>query len=239
MKLMIRLLSTDFLKIRRKGIWFLIFLAPIGLAAMQGLNFGLRYDYLYQRYQDDLWGALLNNISMFVPMALFLGCTLISSMVANIEHQMSSWKQVLALPISRTSVYLSKLILCILLISVSCILLPICTLLLGLILGFGTQVPIRELALIGFVPYLAAWPLLSLQLWLSLTIRNQSLPVTIGISLGILAPFTSILSEWFPLNWPTLAAQNVYPLLFMGCGVALALMILLVSLIHFNRKDVD
>lgn len=70
--MMWRALSADWLKIRGKGIWFLVFLGPIGLVAMQGLNFGLRYDYLRQQYSADLWGGLLDNVSGLCPQ-LFSG----------------------------------------------------------------------------------------------------------------------------------------------------------------------
>ena len=57
-----RALSSDWLKIRGKGIWFLVFLAPIGLTLMQALNFGLRLDYLKGIYGDNLWNGLLENV---------------------------------------------------------------------------------------------------------------------------------------------------------------------------------
>ncbi|GIP60892.1 ABC transporter permease [Paenibacillus woosongensis] len=237
--MLLRSLHADFLKIRRKGIWFLVFLAPIGLVTMQGLNFGLRFDYILRRYGDDLWGGLIENIEFFVPMALFLGCTLISSLVANIEHQMSSWKQLLALPVSRSSVFLAKFTLCVIVLSISCLLLPVFTAGLGLLLGFQTPLPIRELLTMGFYPYLAAWPLLALQLWLSLTFRNQALPVSIGIAAAILSPFTLDLSVWLPLNWATLAISDNSPLAYLLGGVSLGLFMLMISLLHFNRKDVD
>ncbi|AZK48847.1 ABC transporter permease [Paenibacillus lentus] len=237
--MLLRSLHADFLKIHRKGIWFLIFLAPIGLVTMQGLNFGLRSDYLFNRYKDNLWGGLIYNIELFVPMALFLGCTLISSLVANVEHQMSSWKQLLALPISRSAVFLSKFTLCVLLLTASCLLLPLCTAGLGFILGFGPALPVQELLSMGFYPYLAAWPLLALQLWLSLTLRNQALPVSTGVAAAIISPFTVDLSAWLPLNWPTLALGGDNPLPFIIGGTVLGLFIMLISLLHFNRKDVD
>lgn len=237
--MLLRSLHADFLKIRRKGIWFLVFLAPIGLVTMQGLNFGLRFDYILRRYGDDLWGGLIENIEFFVPMALFLGCTLISSLVANIEHQMSSWKQLLALPVSRSSVFLAKFTMCVIVLSISCLLLPVFTAGLGLLLGFQTPLPIRELLTMGFYPYLAAWPLLALQLWLSLTFRNQALPVSIGIAAAILSPFTLDLSVWLPLNWATLAISDNSPLAYLLGGVSLGLFMLMISLLHFNRKDVD
>lgn len=238
--MMFRSLSADFLKIRRKGIWFLIFLAPIGLIAMQALNYGLRFDYLMKQNAKDPWGGLIENIIVFVPIALYLGCTLVSSLVANVEHQLSSWKQLLALPISRTAVFSAKFLLCFLLLCVSCILLPIGTIILGLCLGFGAaDIPFEQMATMGFYPLLGALPLLALQLWLSLTFRNQSLPVSLGVTVSIVSPFTMNMSEWFPLNWPVFGFLGPHQIWFIAAGAATGLAILLVGLIHFNRKDVD
>ncbi|MGG6313342.1 ABC transporter permease [Paenibacillus macerans] len=238
--MMLRSLSADFLKIRRKGIWFLVFLAPIGLIAMQALNYGLRFDYMLKQHADDPWGGLLQNISFFVPIALYLGCTLVSSLVANVEHQLSSWKQLLALPISRTAVFSAKFLLCFLLLSASCILLPAAAVILGLFFGFEAgAIPYADLARMGFYPFFAALPLLALQLWLSLTYRNQSLPVSLGVTISILSPFTLNLSEWFPLNWPVFGFGGPHREWFVAAGLVVGAVILLAGLIHFNRKDVD
>ncbi|WP_435923368.1 ABC transporter permease [Paenibacillus sp. DYY-L-2] len=238
--MMLRALSSDFLKIRRKGIWFLIFLAPIGLVAMQALNFGLRFDYLGKRYADNLWGGLIENVVSFVPIALYLGMTLVSSLVAGVEHQMSSWKQLLALPISRISVFSAKFTLCFLLIAVSCVLLPMGTIVLGLSLGFeASDIPYWDIVRMGFFPYLAALPLLALQLWLSLSFRNQGLPVSLGVGIALVSPFGFQLSEWFPLNWPAFGYSGPHAEWFIGAGVICGAVIMLMGMIHFNRKDVD
>ncbi|WP_068784463.1 ABC transporter permease [Paenibacillus phocaensis] len=238
--MMLRSLSSDFLKIRRKGIWFLVFLAPLGLVAMQALNYGLRFDWMMKRYADDPWGGLLQNISLFVPIALYLGCTLISSLVANVEHQLSSWKQLLALPISRTAVFKAKFLLCFLLLCVSCVLLSIAAVILGVSLGFKTaSLPYPDLVRLGLYPLFAALPLLALQLWLSLTYRNQSLPVSLGVTVSIISPFTLNLSEWFPLNWPVFGFEGPHHEGFVAAGLAVGTVILLIGLVHFNRKDVD
>lgn len=237
--MMIRSLSADFLKIRRKGIWFLVFLAPLGLVAMQALNFGLRLDYMKKLYADDLWGGLIDNISSFVPIALYLGCTLIASLVANVEHQMSSWKQLLALPISRSVVFSAKFTLCFILLSVSCVLLSLATVILGLVFGFGSSLPLTDTIKLGFFPYFAALPILALQLWLSLSFRNQALPVSLGVTVALVSPFAGYLSEWFPLNWPVLGYTSPDKAWFISAGLCLGFIIMLIGLVHFNRKDVD
>lgn len=70
--MMFRALSADWLKIRGRSIWFLAALGPIGLAAMQGLNFGLRYDYLMKSYAADPWGGLLENVLFLYRLPSFL-----------------------------------------------------------------------------------------------------------------------------------------------------------------------
>lgn len=234
-----RALSADWLKIRGKGLWFLVFLGPFGLIAMQGVNFALRYDYLKDQYRADLWGGLLRNISDFVPVALYLGGTLVCSLIANVEHQTSAWKQLLALPVSRTAVFMAKLLLCLLLLTVSCLLLSAGTLLLGQLLGFGIQpVPYADVLRIGFASYAAAMPVIALQLWLSLSSRNQTLPVALGMTLSLLSLFSMFVSEWVPLSWPFMAWNAQRPWLFSGAGLLLGLLVLLPGALHFARKDV-
>jgi len=238
--MILRALSADWLKIRGKGLWFLVFLGPLGLVAMQALNFGLRYDYMKQQYSPNLWGALLDNISFFVPLALYLGSTLVCSLIANIEHQTSSWKQLLALPISRFSVFMAKLILILLFLTLSCVLLSAGITVLGLLLGFGTEtIPYWDIARIGFLSYGAVLPVLSLQLWLSLTFSNQAVPVSIGVIISLGSLFSIYLSEWVPLVWPYLAWSSPQHVLYAGTGILLGMLLLLPGALHFARKDVN
>lgn len=237
--MMLRSLSADFLKIRGKGIWLLIILAPLGVVAIEALNFGLRFDYLGKRYADDLWGGLIGETAMFVPISLYLGCTLVSSLIANVEHQLNSWKQLLALPISRTAVFAGKFTLSVLLLFVSCIVLSIGTIILGMSLGFDAQLPWKDLLTMGFFPFLATMPVLSLQLWLSLTFQNQTLPVSLGVLISLMSPFLMQFSEWFPLNWPIMALRSEHQLWFIGTGIGAGMIIMLIGLVHFNKKDVD
>lgn len=234
-----RVFSADWLKIRGKGLWFLVFLAPAGLLAMQGLNFGLRLDYLKEQYRADLWGGLLDNLSEFVPVALYLGAALLSSLMANVEHQTSVWKQLLALPVSRTAVFLSKLLLLLLLLACSCLLLSGGTALLGLLLGFGEQpVPYGKLLQLSFAAYAAVLPVVALQLWLSLANRNQTLPVGLGLTLSITSLFSLYMPKWVPLIWPYLAWSGAKPWLYSAAGLLLGLLVLLPGALHFARKDV-
>ena len=48
-----QLIKSDFLKLKRKGFWFLAFLGPFGVVALQVVNYSLRKDYLLTLSEDD------------------------------------------------------------------------------------------------------------------------------------------------------------------------------------------
>ncbi|MEC0240992.1 ABC transporter permease [Paenibacillus dokdonensis] len=235
-----RALSADLLKIRKRGIWFLVILGSLGLIAMQALNFGLRYDYLVGNiYKGDEWGGLVGEIFSFVPIALVLGATLIASQIANVEHLNNSWKQLLALPISRTAVFTSKYLVGVIALTAACVLLFAGTIGLGLALGFSTEhIPYLKILKLSFLPFLGALPMLALQLYLSLTFKNQALPIMIGITAAIATMFSANYPDLLPLAWPFLA-YYAKPAMPVAAGIILFIVIYLFGTGHFVRKDVD
>ncbi|MEC0368356.1 ABC transporter permease [Paenibacillus chibensis] len=238
--MILRALSADLLKIRRKGVWFLVLLGSLGLVVLQALNFGLRYDYLVGKlYKEDAWGGLAGEIFDLVPIVLVLGATLIASQIANVEHLNNSWKQLLALPISRAAVFTSKYLVGVIALTVACVLLFAGTIGLGLILGFSAgDIPYLKLLKLSFLPFLGALPMLALQLYLSLTFKNQALPIMIGITAAIATMFAANYPEILPLAWPFLA-YYAKPAMPVASGIILFILIYLFGTGHFVRKDVD
>lgn len=53
---MIRFLLIDTLKMKKKWVWFLVFLGPAGVVGLEAFNFLLRYEWLTKQYQDT-YGA--------------------------------------------------------------------------------------------------------------------------------------------------------------------------------------
>ncbi|WP_053372974.1 ABC transporter permease [Paenibacillus sp. FJAT-27812] len=238
--MMAKALSSDFLKIRGKGLWLLIFIGPIGLIAMQALNFGLRYDYLTQQYAGRLWEMLLENFLMFVPISLFLGVTLVTSLLANVEHSTNAWKHLLALPVSRTAVFCSKFALSIILLTLSCVILAVGVAVLGLTLRFELgDMPVLGILRLSFLPFFASIPALALFLWLCMTIKNQAVPITLGVMIAVSSVFTFQLPEWFPINWPMYGYLGPHQEFFVGAGLLTGVIIWGIGNIHFNKKDVD
>lgn len=236
---MARIMASEFLKIKRKMILFLVFLGPIGVIGLEAVNFGLRYEWLTGVYKDDLWGGLIGEVSMLSIPTILIGLTILTSMIANIEHQTNTWKQLLALPISKSRVFTGKVLLAVLLLLVACSLLAGGTIILGLLLKFGSDIPLIHLIKICFFPCLASMPFIALQIWLAITIKNQALPLTIGIVGAIVSMYGMNFPDWFPWKWPLLMNEWGKPIYSVLAGLGLGILIYLISLVEFHRKDVQ
>ncbi|MTD38706.1 permease [Erwinia sp. CPCC 100877] len=230
------LITTDFLKIKNKGLWLLVLLGPVGIVGLQVLNYALRKDYLFQ-LTDDHWKQYLEALSGFTPLTLVLGIVILTSLIATIEDETNAWKQLLGFPVSKASVYFSKYLVLLVLLVISSLLLLILTYLHGISLGLGSLVPHQSMLINSLFPLLASLPILSLQFWLALVCKNQSIPITVGVA-GVLLTYSAhALPNWLFWKWPTLRAWD-QPYLNLCSGVLIGLVMLILGAIDFIRRDV-
>jgi len=232
-----QLLSAEWLKIKRKGLWFLALLGPVGVVALQMVNYGVRKDYLLSQSDDD-WSYYLSNVAGFTPLALVLGLVILTSFMASIENETNAWKQWIALPISKMSVYVSKFVIVAILLFVSSCILAILTLLYGKTLGLGENIPWLQLLSNSFYPYLACLALVGLHLWFAVIIPNQGVTISIGIMGVIICMMSYYLPDWVIWKWPTLINDWNNPLINVVIGVGTAIILLVIGMWDFNRRDV-
>lgn len=235
---MMRLMASEFLKIKRKMILFLVFLGPIGVIGLEAVNFGLRYEWLTGVYKDDLWGGLIGEVTMLSVPTILIGLTILTSMIANIEHQTNAWKQLLALPISKAKLFTGKLFLTVVLLFVSCFLLAGGTVILGLLLKFGAEIPLLYLLKMCFFPFLASMPFIALQIWLAIIMKNQAIPLTVGIMGAIVSMYAMNFPDWVPWKWPLLMNEWEKPIYSVVAGLGIGFIIYCLSIVDFSRKDV-
>lgn len=232
-----KLLRADFLKIKRKGLWFLSFLGPFGVIALQMVNYGVRKDYLLNQSDDD-WGYFIEYVHSFTPLALVLGIAILTSFMASIENETNAWKQLISLPVSKMSVYLSKFMVLGSLLFVSSLLLGVFSLGYGILLNLGHQIPYLELLKYSFYPYLAALPILALQLWIASVSQNQGIPITTGV-LGVIFAYSAfILPDWMIWKWPSLMNEWDEPLINVMLGIGVGILLYIVGMLDFTRRDV-
>ena len=231
------LLSADFLKIKRKGFWLLTFLGPFGVVALQVVNYGYRKDYLLQQSDND-WKYYLLNVSSFIPLALVLGIAILTSFVASVENETNAWKQLISLPVSNMRVYLSKFTVLACLLWVSSCLLMLFTLVYGIFLGLGEEIPYLDLVKFSFYPYFAALPILALQLWIATFSQNQGIPITTGI-LGVIFTYSAFtLPDWMIWKWPSLINDWNEPIINVLLGIGVGAILYIAGMLDFMRRDV-
>lgn len=235
---MIRFLLIDTLKMKKKWVWFLVFLGPAGVVGLEAFNFLLRYDWLTKQYQDDLWGGLIDESRILAVPALMMGLAIVASILAGIEHQTNSWKQMLALPVSKCSLFTAKFMLLTFLLFISCTCLGIGLIGLGAALGFGTKIPLVYLLKISYYPFLAALPFAALHTWLSIVVKNQAIALTCGIIGTILSLYGVIMPDWVPYKWLFLENSWGKVEYSAAAGVLTGLLVYLVGLLDFYRRDV-
>jgi len=232
-----KLLTSDFLKIKRKGLWFLTALGPIGVVALQMVNYGIRKDYLLQQSEDD-WGYYLLNVHSFTPLAIVLGIAILTSFMASIENETNAWKQLIALPVSKLTVYLSKFTVLAILLFLSSTLLMLVTMAYGVFLDLGDSIPFGELAKFSYFPYFSALPILALQLWIASVCHNQGIPITVGIFGVIFAYSSYLLPDWMIWKWPSLMNQWDEPIINVMLGIGIGIVLYIIGTIDFARRDV-
>lgn len=238
--MLMRLLAADWLKLRRTPVRLLAVLGPLGVVTLMGVNYGLRYDWLMESTKHDPWGIYLRNIAALALPTLFVGLALVASMIAGLEHRTFAWKQLLALPVRRGQVFFSKFLLVALLLLGSSTLLAAGTLGLAALIGLDfAALPRGMFFELMYYPYLAVMPFVALQLWLSVGMANQAVPLTVGIAGTVFSMFGgSRFGDWFPYRWPTLenaAGEPFYSALY---GILLGAVLLGAGTVHFIRKDV-
>ncbi|RAU99570.1 ABC transporter permease [Paenibacillus sp. YN15] len=231
------LLGAELLKLKRSMAVVLAVLGPVGVVSMEAVNFVLRYDYLVKQHEGRLWQGLLGNVSGFAPIVLLQGAALLASLVAGCEHRTHAWKQLLALPVTRFGVFLAKFLACAGLLLLSSSLLAVGTFFLGGLLGFGWHPPVRELLAASFHPTLAGLAVVSLQLWLSVMLRNQAVPLTIGIAGTIVGMFYYQLPDWVLWKWVTLPESGGLRYILFGLAASAGLLVM--GAAHFGRRDVN
>ncbi|RAL26934.1 ABC transporter permease [Thermoflavimicrobium daqui] len=209
-----RLLYSDFLKNKRTSIALVVILMPFLTMLLQAINYLLRTELVLEsaaRLHVDLWTYLLIGTHRFLIISFPLMITMIASIIPNIEHQSNSWKQMMTLPVNKYKIYISKflnlLIWSFIAIALLCVVFPIT----GIILGIEGKIPFDLVLKEVIYIYFAFLPIISFQLWLSMSIKNQAISISIGIITTMSGLFLvqRPITQWLIWAYPSLVMPIV------------------------------
>ena len=188
MTYLFRALNAEILKSKRTLMVALVFLAPLALAFLE-LAIGFQYGKKMYKVGGDSWMTLIDHTTMmWVLIMLPLFVTLQMGLMGALEHNNKTWKQVYTRPLPRWSIYMAKQIIGTGLIGLSTVALGLMTVGVGLIgrvflpeLGFDAPIPWETLFQFVFYPYLAAWLIISIHMFVSLYFSSFVVAMGVGI----------------------------------------------------------
>jgi lantibiotic transport system permease protein len=210
-------IRAELLKSRRTlGIW-LCLLAPLALAFLE-LVMAFQYGTRFYKVGTDHWRILFEHTTMMWSLLLLpLFVTLQMGLLAALEHNNRTLKQLYILPIPRWMVYSSKIIVGFGLIALSEIILLLLTVGVGLVLSltqpelnFTTEIPWSHFFYTTLVCFLSAWMMISIQFWVSMHWSSFVVSMGVGIA-GTTAGVLVISSKWaqfYPWAMSGLASIN-------------------------------
>ena len=104
------MLSAEVIKLRRTLAFWMVFIAPLVVVLLNVAMLAQRSQ-MFARSKEDPWALLARSVFIlwgFIMLPLFV--TLESALLAGLEHGERQWQNLLALPVPRWTVFLTKLI---------------------------------------------------------------------------------------------------------------------------------
>jgi lantibiotic transport system permease protein len=198
MRVLNRVLQSEWLKIRKSNLWLLIFVSPV-LAFFGGL--------VDSEIAD--WGHMLSQM-LFIHALLFLPLLtgVFSAFVCRYEHGNGGWKQLLALPMTRTHLYVAKFMIVILLLVFTQLNFFVGVFAAGQIQGVEQAFPWEMMLRSGIGGILAVLPLIALQLTVSIAWSSFAAPLALNFVFtipNILIVNSEKYGPWYPWAQPLLA----------------------------------
>jgi len=175
MKGLLRLLSAERVKIANIQIWLLVLLSPL-IAVAIGFDVDLPSDI------GEIWVMLQLEMGMghgllFLPIL----SGLFAAFICRYEHSGGGWKQLLVLPVSRSSVYMAKFTVIAVLLAVTQLLFLTCVILVGWMKGVVTPIPWEFMMRSSLGGWVACLPLVALQLAVSIMWNSFAAPLALNV----------------------------------------------------------
>lgn len=185
-----RALSLEYFKLRRKRIFAMtvLFLGAEMLWALVSTTMSIA-----RNPGSADWKTIMATTASMNGLFLPIISAIVVSRLCDMEHKGNTWKLLLATNMNRSSIYAAKFI-CAASILCLCLVLQA-----GIIFAFGMihgfdSLPLRLLTLHIGGALLTSMAVIALQQWISLTLKNQSF----ALCLGMIGGFIGMTADLFP-----------------------------------------
>lgn len=188
---MIRYLSLEFYKIRRRGV----FLTALLLCGVEGAWTA----YSVQSYFEEnganlIWNNLFTNLAMLHGLFLPLAIAVLSSRICDMEHKGDTWKLLGAAAEPMGKLYFAKFLCTFLLLTVTLVLELAALLTFAAWRGFPGPIPVGLVGKVFLGTMLVSVFVLALQQWIAMAVPNQLVALIVGMA----GSFLGLVGALFP-----------------------------------------
>ena len=200
-------LAAESLKLRRTLALRLAFLAPLLIVWLEFLLFWQRGEKMLTA-GTSMWSLFMkNNLVLWGLLMAPLFVTLQTALLADLEHRNRNWEHLLALPLSRGAIYLSKQAMALALIALSVPAIWVTIMVAGLGLralkpgiGFEASVPVWPILKFALLSYFCSWLIIALHTWIA--IRWPSFVKAIGAGVAATVVAVVVVQSEHSLYYP-------------------------------------
>ncbi|MCP8967609.1 ABC transporter permease [Ectobacillus ponti] len=206
---MLTILQSEWLKLRKSNMTGILFVGPlIGLCI--GLGADLPAGEGMNEWQMTVLVMNLGYALLFLPLIT----AVLAGLVCRYEHQAGGWKQLLALPVTRGSVFLAKYVLLLALALFMQLLYLAVIYTVGTMKGFTSPFPSEVIWKSILGGWVAVFPLIALQLWMSILFKSFAAPFAVNVMFTLPA-ILAINSERFGPFYPW---AQPFSMMYIGEG---------------------
>lgn len=170
---MMRLVQTEWLKIKHTKVWTLLWISPL-LAGISSSFVPIEDTFAWER-------LLTTGISVHAILFLPLMVAVFSAFVCRYEHQHNSWKQLFTMPVTRKNVFLAKYMMVSGLVAINQILFLLILFGVGKARGVEGMMPWDLMVKSLFGGWIGTLPLAALTLWVALVFSSFSAAITVNV----------------------------------------------------------
>lgn len=242
--MLFKMLKAERMKLKRSPIWVAFILMPVIPALLGTLNYMGNIEILKSEWYS-LWPQhTLFTCYFFLPILLGVYC----SYIMHEEENNRNWNKVLTMPVNRNMVFVSKLLTAGSMILLSEIWIGILFVISGKVIGITAPVPFDKIIIWCLLGTLGGMVMASVQLMISLFIKNFALPIGIALgggmsgllflakNLGHIWPY-SLMAYGMNSNAPQKLIGSGYLQFVIICVVYIALFTI-VSNIILSKRDI-
>ena len=241
--MLLRCIKSEIIKLKRSGIVPVLIIIPLIAVFMGTGNYYMNIGVLQNK-----WYSLWTQVSLFYSYFFFpASIALICSYLCKLERENSNWNKILAAPIKRRNIIISKLVSATILICFSQIMVAIFYIIGGKIVGLDSDIPMELIQWIS-LGAVAGISVAAVQLFISMNVRSFAVPVGISVCLSILGLRFVMAERAFSIPY-SLVIYSMSALKSSGFGGDVIAKILLTSLLFtvifalieniiLKRKDV-